>query len=55
MDYLETNVVSVYHREASSSEEGGWEDKVEVSSGVPSQNETGQSRAGFPQRPPMRD
>lgn len=44
----------LYHREASSSEAGEWEDKVELSSGVPSQKETGQSRAEFP-RHPMRD
>lgn len=40
MDYLETNVVSVFQREASGSEAGGWEDKVEVSSGAPSQKKS---------------
>lgn len=47
--------VSVYHSGASSSEAGGWEDMVEVNNGVPSKKETGQSRDGFPLRPPMRN
>lgn len=44
MEHLETNVVSVHRRDTNSSEAGGWEDKVELSSEVPSQKETGQSR-----------
>lgn len=48
MECLETNVVSVYQRETSSSEAGGWEDKVEVSNEVPSLKETVRSRARLP-------
>lgn len=55
VDYLETMMSLSTIGGASSSKAGGWEDMVEVSNGVPSQKETGQSRAGFPLRPPMRN